>query len=84
MIVGRDQFEASVRNFQVLPRAPQGEAHRLPKADGARILAPWLRHDVRGLEALIEEHGDLAVGAKAVLIRAMIDGAQVGHVRSWA
>jgi hypothetical protein len=65
--------------------AVQAVLAELSKTDGAKILAPRLHGDVRGLEALLEQHGELALRSiKSVLVRGMIDGGKIGHVRAWA
>jgi hypothetical protein len=65
--------------------AAQAALADLRKGDGAKILAARVSRDVTGLEALLAAHGDLAIRAiRSVLTRAMIDGGQVGSIRSWA
>ena len=60
-------------------RVPADAAHaalaKLYAADGPRILAPRLRHDVGGLEALREQHGERASAVKSVHVCAMVDSA---------
>jgi hypothetical protein len=61
------------------------ELNELKAADGARVIAPQLYQDAKGLENLIEKFGTDALDTiKAKLVGAMIDGSKVGKIKSWS
>jgi hypothetical protein len=84
--VGDDRLyvAGAERAPQAAPRIAEYLAS-LKQADGARLLAPRLYREPKGLEALLRKYGPDAISViKGCLTRAMIDGTEIGKVHRWS